>query len=184
VKRGNRMARFAISVTMGWIVLALPAHAHKLSIFATASGNHIQGKVYFPSGGAANQTVCVVDVSGATLAETVSDAEGEFAMPAPSKLPLTLVSETVDGHRAEFVVDEPRAESAAQQAIGAEAASGEAISEERIRAVVQDELRPLREQLAEQSERSRARDIFGGIGYIAGVFGLIVLIKRGSRKSP
>lgn len=169
------------------VAVALPAHAHKLSIFATATDGQVQGKVYFPTGAASGLTVTLVDAEGNVVEKTDSDADGRFKLPLSTSLPLTVVSETVDGHRAEFALDAPEAaESPAESNDTAmpATATGASLSEAEIRGIVHEELQPLREQLAEQAGRSRARDIFGGIGYIVGVFGLVALLKRQSGKAP
>jgi nickel transport protein len=46
-----------------------------------------------------------------------------------------------------------------------------------IQQIVQEELRPLREQLDAYQHEIRVRDILGGVGYIVGVLGLVAWIK-------
>ncbi|MCC6153529.1 MAG: hypothetical protein IT367_07200, partial [Candidatus Hydrogenedentes bacterium] len=91
-------------------------------------------------------------------------------------------AETEDGHGDEIELQSSEHQSKSHAEHEHEHIDSDAISEDRVRTIVQEELRPLREQLAEQSSRTRARDIFGGIGYIVGVFGLIVLLKRNPGK--
>lgn len=162
-------------------ILSLPAYAHKLSIFATVSNGMVHGKVYYPSGGASGLIVHLVDAEGKTVAEVTSDASGGFVVPETPKPPFTLVSETEDGHRAEFRVGAVREEGASQSEVTSGTPDGP-LQDEHLRALIQQEIQPLREQWAEQADRARVRDVIGGIGYIAGIFGAIALFKSRSGK--
>lgn len=175
-----RPITYSCFITM---LLVSAANAHNLEITASIAGNEILGKVFYPSGESANYTgVKALGDNGNVLSETKTDGEGRFSIPAPNDFPVTVIAETEDGHRDEITLHAPaNGGTPHAEAEHSHAHSGD-VSEERVRAIVQEELRPLREQLAEQSSRTRARDIFGGIGYILGVFGLIVLIKRSSGK--
>ena len=167
------------------VFLAFAADAHDLEITAAVAGSEIEGKVFYPSGESANFVdVEALDREGKVFSETKTDGQGRFTIAAPGSFPVTVAAETEDGHRDEITLH--AAESGAAPLAEAEHdhSHSDAISANRVRTIVQEELRPLREQLAEQAGRTRARDIFGGIGYIVGVFGLIVLLKRtpGKRK--
>lgn len=165
------------------LLASLSAYGHDLEITAGIVGNEIQGKVFFPTGESANYTeVKLLDHDGNVLSTTKTDDKGGFSIVAPVEFPVTVVSETEDGHRDEITI-KSRDHVAAPHAEAEHAYSqSDTISADRVRSIVQEELRPLREQLVEQSSRTRARDIFGGIGYIVGVFGLIVMLKRNPGK--
>lgn len=159
------------------------ARAHDLEITAAVIGGEIQGKVFYPSGEAtAGAGVKLLDHHAHVLSEGKTDPQGRFTFPAPREFPVTVAAETEDGHRDEISLQSPEHPAAPTAAHEHSHANPDAISADRVRTIVQEELRPLREQLAEQSSRTRARDIFGGIGYIVGVFGLIVLLKRNPGK--
>ena len=174
----------SLTLTFAALLLATCiANAHDLEITATIAGNEVQGKVFYPSGESANYTeVKAFDHDGKILTETKTDGQGRFSVPTPNDFPVTITAETEDGHRDEIRLDLPEHHAAPHAESEHSHTHSDEISEERVRAIVQEELRPLHEQLAEQSSRTRARDIFGGIGYIVGVFGLIVLLKRSSGK--
>ena len=178
-----RRFRFITQTCFVTILIVCAANAHDLEITAAIAENAIQGKVFYPSGESANYTnVKALDRDGNALSEVKTDAQGRFTMPTPGNFPVTIAAETEDGHRDEITLHAPaNGTTPHAEAEHSHAHSGD-VSEERVRAIVQEELRPLREQLAEQSSRTRARDIFGGIGYIVGVFGLIMFIKRSSGK--
>ena len=161
------------------VLAAVSAHGHDLEITAGIVGNEIQGKVYFPTGESANYTdVELLDHDGNVLSTTKTDDHGRFNIATPGEYPVTVASETEDGHRDEITIKSRDHVAAPHVEAEPPHAHSDGLSEDHVRTIVQEELRPLREQLAEQSSRTRARDIFGGIGYIVGVFGLIVLLKR------
>lgn len=82
-------------------LIADPALAHKLNLFAAADGRRIQGEVYFAGGAnAADVPVLVQSAAGETLAELRSGADGRFAYEASAPVTHTIVAETPDGHRA------------------------------------------------------------------------------------
>jgi len=193
-----------------WLLLAIAtmfvgdtAYAHKLKLFATGEGREISGYVYFPGGGRAQGlTVTALAPDGSELGKAVTDAQGEFTIPAKFRCDHALVAETEDGHKATFLVEAaeldaglsllgaaPPAEAGAQgpahSAAGGEAPSH--VSEERLRSLVdqavREQVRPLREQLEGYEERTRFRDVLGGIGYIVGATGLAFYFLGARRQS-
>ena len=179
------MHRFEKFVRLALITLiaAGAARAHDLEITAAIVGDEIQGNVFFPSGEAiAGASVKLLDHHAHVLLEAKTDAQGRFTFSVPREFPVTLAAETEDGHGDEIELRLPEHQATSREEHEHSHVNSDAISADRVRTIVQEELRPLREQLAEQAGRTRARDIFGGIGYIAGVFGLIVLLKRNPGK--
>jgi len=130
--------------------------------------------VYFPTGPAAGIAVELRDTAGSVVATVQSAEDGSFLFGGPHQPPITLVSQSADGHRAEFRID---ADGATGQIVPEDAPHLD-IEEKALRAIVQQELQPLREQLDEQANRMRTRDVLAGIGYILGIFGVIALLKR------
>lgn len=170
-----------VRLTLITLIAAGAARAHDLEITAAIVGDEIQGKVFYPSGEAtAGAGVRLLDHHEHVLSETKTDAQGRFTFSVPSEFPVMLAAETEDGHGDEIELQSSEHQSTSHAEH--EHIDSDAMSDGRVRSIVQEELRPLREQLAEQSSRTRARDIFGGIGYIVGVFGLIVLLKRNPGK--
>ena len=152
------------------------AHAHKLNLFATVSDGQISGKVYFPNAPAQGLTVVLRGGSGRDIASITSAADGTFQFEGQQHFPVTLIAETADGHRAEFRVDRDghATESDSKNALD----HGPTGNLDTVRAMVQEELKPLREQLDAQANQTRMRDVLGGIGYVLGIFGVIALLKR------
>jgi nickel transport protein len=176
--------------------LAAPAAAHKLFVFASAEGATIHGKAYFqgntPARGLA---VTAFDPQGAELARTTTDDQGEFTLTAEFRCDHRLVVETLDGHGAEFPLRAeqlpadlpPRDEAAGPPQTQGEHSHPHAghshvhvgDSDHHPSSGPSEELRALRadvaalqEQLTRYENRTRLRDLLGGIGYILGLAGI------------
>lgn len=190
----NRTSSRSVVTFVLPLLLAGVSHAHGLNLFAAPEGDAIKGSVYFASGPAKNITVKVFGPDDALLGETVSGEDGAFLWTPPQRCELRFVAETMDGHRAEFVVGaselseslpeaapvvaEPAPASAAPQAPPpADAAPKEADLQQLIESAVRREVRPLRAQLDALEHATRLRDVLGGIGYIVGVAGLLAWFK-------
>ena len=173
------------------------AMAHRLNLFAFVEGSAISGSAYFSGGGApTGAAVTITDPADAVLGETVTDETGGFTFQATRRIDHRITVETADGHNAAFVITaaelpntlpgadgtsvvvptavsaEPPAAPRPTTAPGMDQAALEAM----IGRIVQQHVRPLREQLLAYNEAVRVSDILGGIGYIAGVFGVIAYI--------
>jgi len=173
------------------------AHAHKLKLFATGEGQEISGYAYFPGGGRAQElTVEALAPDGSSIGQATTNAEGEFTIAAKYRCDHTLVTQTVDGHKASFLVeaielaedlpafgaapadDGPpaaEADSPSPAAAPAEPSPPSVTDDQLLAAVdraVNKQVGRLREQLEGYEERTRLRDILGGIGYIMGLGGI------------
>jgi nickel transport protein len=167
------------------------ASAHKLKVFAAGDGKRITGYAYFPGGGRARGVpVEALAPDGTKLGEATTNAEGEFAIPVTVRCDYEVVAQTADGHRASCPVkaadladDLPpfaaavakpttEREPAARAPATATPAPTDAELQALVERAVREEVRPLREQLEGYEERTRLRDILGGIGYIMGLAGL------------
>jgi nickel transport protein len=170
-------------------LLAGPAAAHKLIVFASAEGATIHGKAYFQGGAPARGlAVTAFDPQGAELARTTTDEQGEFTLTAEFRCDYRLVVETLDGHGAEFPLQAeqlpadlpPRGETAAPPHPQGEHSHPHAghshphppvEPSEQLRALRAD-VAALQEQLTQYENRTRLRDVLGGIGYILGLAGI------------
>ena len=176
---------FRNSITRSLAVLVLlmapqQVFAHKLNLFATRTGDTVEGSVYYPTGAAAGLAVKLLNAAQQPIADTISDDAGNFRFSGTPNPPLLLVSETSDGHRAEFRIDPETAESTAQPPATPQAGPE---LETLVRTAVRQELQPLRAQLAEQADKTRMREIVSGIGYIVGIFGLVALLRARKRRA-
>jgi nickel transport protein len=165
-----------------WLLMIMPqsAAAHKLNVTAWPSDGEIQGEVASSDGGPAdgrNVKIIVEEAkSHAVLLETKTDDAGgfHFAHPA-SPQDILVIADAGQGHRGELLL--PAAADAAP-AEKAAAPSVTTVNEELLRRIVAEEtaraLVPIRRALAEMRERPPSfRDIFGGIGWIFGLAGLL-----------
>ena len=182
----RRLAGFWTLAAIGVFVCSGDVCAHKLKVFATGEGEQITGYVYFPGGGRAQGlTVLALAPDGAECGTAVTGANGEFAIRVRLRCNYTLVAQTSDGHRAEFMVEavdlsgdlpEREAVPAGEDHDLPDGASESKADDENLRAVVEqavrEQVRPLREQLEAYEEKVRARDVIGGIGYILGAAGI------------
>jgi len=93
------------AVLLGFPVLAGPAHAHQLSVFAVFQGKAIVGEAYFRGGTPVpNAAVTVLDSAGLTLGQTTTDAQGKFRFEPQWRCDHRLVLRAEGGHAAEFTV--------------------------------------------------------------------------------
>ncbi|WP_457755625.1 hypothetical protein [Thermodesulfatator indicus] len=190
------MKRFFIGpVIICCLLIASQALAHKISIFAYTEDNSIQGEVYFNDGSPAKNTrVTLHPVEGdKVLAETKTDKDGTFKLPIPKGVKeVRVVAWAEMGHRAEMKLklgqentetapSEPAPESKAEptSAQVSPTVAATSISEEQLRKIIREEVRkeiaPIKnmiQELAREAEKPSVGEIFGGIGYIFGLFGI------------
>jgi len=181
------------------------ALAHKLNVYAVAAGRSIRGEAYFSGGGRPkNLEVLVLGPAGEELGRTRTDEKGVFHFLATSRCDHTFVVETGDGHRAEHTVeadelpkDLPAPSGAASRPAAAPstatapAATSPTTSPTTQEAIDQtlDALlevlgRAVRKELEASEDRVRIRDVIGGIGYIFGAVGLVMLWKYRMKRGP
>lgn len=174
------------------------AEAHRLKAFATVEGTTIFGSVYFAGMGAARGVdVKMLGPDGSLVAETQTDDQGKFALAAPQRMDYRIVSDTGDGHRAEFLIRAaefserllPQDLAPVSTATGAAVASAPVAdsSAAELEAVmdrtIARQIGLLREQLDASESQLRFRDILGGLGWIAGLTGVVCWIASRQRRS-
>ncbi len=188
---------------------ALPAFAHKVSIFAYAENGTIFTESYFPDGKpVVDGRIEVYNNAGRLIQEGRTDKEGNFKFKIKAVEDLTIVLNASMGHRAEFSLksDELASGNAAGENEKAvqdvkpteptETETREAdvrlvsgnLTAEDIRKIVREELtgqiEPIRRGIIdlEKREKVSARDIFSGIGYILGLMGIALLVHTRRQK--
>jgi len=193
-----RRSRWSLPMGLALVLVAAPALAHRIQVFAFADGDHIEGSVYFAGGGlASGARIRVLDPQGGLLAELKSDSEGAFSYQALAPVDHLIVAETGDGHRGEWRVgaDELRPgfpEKAAQvqapEAVSAGRCPSDRLAETGLEAKIEQavarQVRPLREELLAAQGRASLRDILGGIGYILGLVGLLIWWQSRRDRAP
>ncbi len=175
--------------------MAVPAAAHKVIASIYAAGARLEGEIGFSNGVfAADTAIVVTGPDGAPLGEVVTDAQGFFVFTPTRAVAHVFHADLGAGHvvNARVEVEDlprglrdgpdplPAAGSAASQASaagvawqGAGGAASLAVADRALLAqLLQDELRPLKREVAALKEARSMQDILGGIGYIAGLFGL------------
>lgn len=193
----------SIMVMLLLLLVAGPAAAHKVRVFATVEGTTIQGYAYF--GGADRAQGVKVEMfapDGTRLGETLTDKEGVFSFAATQRVDHRIVVNAGQGHVAEFTVlssELPNSLGAggkeigrdelshpAPEAAGTLSTAGGELSAVALQALldkaVARQIRPLREQLDAYGEKVRWHDVLGGIGYIFGVAGVAFYL-LGQRRS-
>jgi len=190
-----------------WLGAPAGARAHGLSLFAWTEGTTIRGEAYFIGGGRVrNAKVEVRDASGRRIGEATTDTEGRFQFVASRRAEHRFVLATADGHRAECIVraaDLPaslpgpavRAKPTTPPPIPAtrpmtQPASAPVAGRGEFPAALRREIRQaVRRELTAHEQRTRLRDVIGGIGWILGLAGLAALLRRrragqGGREGP
>ncbi|SDW72589.1 nickel transport protein [Ruegeria halocynthiae] len=176
-------------LVLSLMLAPLPALAHKVIAGVFPAGNAIEGELGFSNGDmATDHEVIVYSPDGAELGRTVTDADGFFLYSPTKPVAHTFKADLGAGHVAEIVM--PAEEVAQIMGVAAEVVKMTAPAapvdgsatvtvaslsdEERaaIAKVVRDETRPLRREIAAYREHNDLQSILGGLGYIAGLFGL------------
>ena len=158
--------------------LAARAEAHNLVVYATADGSTVTGRAYFVGGGGAREAkVAVLAPDGSGLAETVTDAEGNFRFEATRRVDHEILVRAGAGHQGAYTVpaselpgDLPAFRGGATQAAPASRPAA-APDPHDVRALAR-QVSQLRRELDAHHRRARLHDILGGIGYILGVTGV------------
>jgi nickel transport protein len=190
-------------------VASAPALAHKVVASAFVSGDHIEGEIGFSDGSMAkNAEVDVLTEDGTRIGATKTGEDGSFVF-VPTK-PVTHVfhADLGGGHIANFKVDKADLPAALLGANGAAPAAAAPISGAQavpvpasaaqppsspaaladaqrlaIAEAVRNEMKPLRREIIALKEKNDVQSILGGIGYIAGLFGLWFFLAARRRAS-
>jgi nickel transport protein len=86
-------------------VFVMPAHAHKVNIFAYVENGKIHTESYFPDGRKVEDgTIEVFDSQKQKVAEGKTDKQGKCVLPIPKKDDLTIVIDASMGHKNSFLL--------------------------------------------------------------------------------
>ena len=166
-------------------IFSLDSQAHLLKVFAYTQvidkqNISIQGKVYFAGGaGVANLSIDILDKTGANYSKVHSNAEGQFKLILPNS-EYQIIANTLDGHIAKWQIKKPRqlgstapkssATLPAKNPLNLDTALLESVIADQL----QQQIQPLAEQINALQDKVRYQDAIGAIGYIFGVFGLLI----------
>lgn len=187
-----RKRRSLTGLVLLGLLVATPAQAHKLKVFATAEGDRISGYAYFFGGGRVVDTrVIVTDAAGHTVTELRTDEEGAFQFAVSQRQDYRITIDSGDGHvtsttvsaaavpepsilpgTADLVLQPRAAEAAAPPPEAAPAPMTPPDVATLVEGAVSHQIRPLREQIDLWNDRILLHDVLGGLGYIIGLAGL------------
>lgn len=180
------------ALVLGLTLLAAPAWAHKLKVFASVEGDDIVGEAYFAGGDKAmNVPGRILGADGTLAAQFATGADGTFRQTMARREDYTIHVESGDGHAADTTIH--AAEFPAALPAGAVPASpvapaaaplpAAAADTTALEAAIARQIRPLREQLDAYEEKLRLHDLLGGIGTIFGLFGCYAWVQSRRRGS-
>lgn len=185
---------FFLTVIQLFIFLSNSAYAHKVSTYAYREGDKVFGECYFVDGSPCrNSKVEVYDLRGQKITETITDEKGRYSFTTKEKGELRIVIPAGEGHRAEYKLEgiaekiEKKAakETASAKTVNKSTQPQVTVNRDEIKQIVDEvmdiKLQGLRVEimdLRKQMDKVGIRDIIGGIGYIFGIWAVIMLIKR------
>lgn len=157
-------------------LLALPAHAHKISLVAFLDSGQLSVQAFFANGTACGN--CPITVSrpdGSVLASDRTDAEGAFNLQLTEPGDVIVQVDGGSGHRAEATVHPQGAEP--DPAALADAPAPQ--NADAIRSIVREELARQTAEIAAylEKDKSPVSRILSGLGYLVGIFGLLAFWK-------
>jgi len=167
------------------IFISATANAHKVSAYAYREGDKVIGECYFVDGSPCkNSVVEIYDSKGKKILQTTTDEKGKFNFKTQETGELKIVIPAGEGHRAEYRIEavERLAKKEIKKQIKKQTPQ---INRDEIKQIIDEamdaKLQGIRNEildLRKQMDKINIRDIIGGVGYIFGVWGLIMLIKR------
>ncbi len=200
-KNGFRRVAFWRWSYVAFAILLLPSIGvcHRVTIFAWVEGDqvHTESKV----GGGKELKDAIIDVydlDGNQLLQGKTDPSGKFTFKAPVKSDLRLVLHAGMGHQAEWTVrkedfgsspiETDSVPEAKTVATAVQTDKGKTVApvslsisdQKNFEALLDQKLAPIMRQLNELREQTQApslTDVFGGIGYILGLFGVVAYVK-------
>jgi nickel transport protein len=194
-KRHNTRRSFIIIFLVAVILIWShgPALAHKVTIFAWVEGDTVFTESKFSGGKkAVNAPVVIYGKDDKKLLEGKTDNKGEFSFKIPKVTDLRVVLNAAMGHKAEWMISEKEIREAGP--IVEEKSTAESsgsitggLSKEEVRKIVEDsldkKLRPIFRMMVEsKNSKPSITEIIGGIGYIFGLFGVVLFFKNRSKK--
>ncbi|MEN2994452.1 MAG: hypothetical protein ABDH19_03765 [Thermodesulfovibrio sp.] len=170
-----------IIITINFILLSNNLYAHKVNAYAYREGDKVFGECYFVDGSPCKKSkVEVYDLQGKKILETFTDEKGKFSFITEQKKAIKVVVSAGQGHKAVYKV-----EGAKEEVEKATKKKQTQIDREELKKIIDEtmdtKLQGLKNEimdLRKEMEKVKLREIIGGIGYIIGIWGIIMLIKR------
>jgi nickel transport protein len=173
------------------VTLSTQAWAHKVNVFAWVEGDMVFVEGYYPGGKKAqNSLVEVYSSVGDKLLEGRTNKEGEFSFRIPAKDDLRIVLTASMGHKNDFTIaagDLGGLESPSNEPITTTAKkdappSPTTVNMSQLRIMIDEALDRKLDPVIKLIRNTRKEgpgvtEIVGGIGYIMGLFGLVMYFK-------
>jgi nickel transport protein len=186
-----------ILLALGMVVASpMVSHvwAHKVNVFAWVEGDTVFVEGYFPGGKKSQGSLVeVFNPAGTKLLEGRTNEKGEFSFKIPERTDLKIVLTASMGHKNDFIVpasdfqEVGSAPSSPSRSLAERAQDSAAHPadmgqmEEMIDRALDRKLAPVIKLIRDtRREGPTIAEIVGGIGYIFGLFGLVMYFK--SRK--
>jgi nickel transport protein len=184
------MKRIRIVVLL--LILTTLLFAHRVNIFAQVKGDSIIGQCYYSDGAPVrHQKIEIFRSSGEKLLDAETDSAGYFRCVPHVKDDLKIVLYAGMGHKAETTikasdlpevttprVKKPISPKEKVQAVPEKNALDEETLKRIVEEVVEEKFNSLRQLILEQQRSISMTTIIGGIGYIFGIFALVILLRK------
>jgi nickel transport protein len=191
--RGATLVISALGI-IAILTLSTQVWAHKVNVFAWVEGDMVFVEGYYPGGKKAqNSPVEVYNVEGVKLLEGRTNEKGEFSFKIPAKEDLRIVLTAGVAHKNDFIItaaelglseslsDAPDTKISEKVAAPSSATVDMGQLEVMIDQALDRKLKPVIQLIRNtRKEGPGVTEIVGGIGYILGLFGLLMYFK--SRK--
>jgi nickel transport protein len=170
--------------------------AHKGNVFAWVEDDtgFVEG-CYSGGKKAKNALIEVFDSAGTKLVEGKTDDKGEFSFPIPVKTDLRIVLTASPGHKNDFIVSasdlgvttSPTVEPGLETEKKAAQTSTVNINTQQLEAIINQALERKLDPVMKLVRTTRREgpsitEIIGGIGYIFGLFGVVMYFKSREQK--
>jgi nickel transport protein len=193
--RGATLAISALGIIAS-LTLASQVWAHKVNVFAWVEGDMVFVEGYYPGGKKAqNSLVEVYKSTGAKVLEGRTNQRGEFSFKIPAREDLRIVLTAGMGHKNDFTItagdlggSEPSSEeSVPRNKEKVTAPSSTTVDIGQLEVMIDQALDRKLEPVIKLIRTTRKQgpgvtEIIGGIGYILGLFGLVMYFKTRNRR--
>ncbi|TCK62057.1 nickel transport protein [Seleniivibrio woodruffii] len=158
------------------IGLTSNASAHKLNILGFAENDTLSINAYFADGSPCQECAFqVIGSDGKVFAEGRLDKKGEFFQAGKTPAEMTIIVDAGAGHRGEEKIT-----AAETSEVKAEDEPAAPADNTQLRQMIREELSKQTAELKAEMDKGKSRldKIIAGIGYILGIFGIAVLVRK------
>ena len=200
---GKKMAWLLLMGLVFYFGVTFSALAHKVTVFAWVDGKTVYTESKFSGGKRVKEgEIRVYDENKALLLKGVTNDQGEFSFPLPKTPPLVVELNAGMGHLARWTLTPEDVEGGEAQSGEDDAGKKGDVStvsdvpdphpdlqaeknkelsamiEQSVEQAVDKKLKPMMKLLVDMHEQKTSfSDVFGGIGYILGLVGLVAYFK-------